>query len=950
MRRSTVVFDLQCPSRIYTYHGVDCFPAYCARTEVGLVVQSRFGARLGPFDMICPSCIDCGSAISPFGDNLFCPSQALQRRLHMLSIGTTAVPSACSRCQLLKVVYRTGKRVFASHVELSIWNPSRVLSSSSGRCQGHKGEINDDITDSKGGSRVSEYPLGRIYGKPGRRHRETSARLTRDSMQKPFEVIVLRDVPEPREERKSMNVALPDSVKTRVPNVSQLAQELLGNNRPNENEVRKSIDALRPDTTIVDEVLYQDLIKRLVDGYNLRQLSQYFISALQQASPGGTDEEFGRKDLPRSDDSIRALPWKPGKTPLHQRHNMVGVLTNGVIGNSKSKVAEQILRLCWGLSIEGETLRVGELEIKFEAWQLRYLFDITANGKPMYESMIDSSLLATSAELRPDRRDNILRIVARKLDAETIAERIKHKFRDLVGLDVDLSAFEALKARRSRSAPTEALVGKESLQTIEMRLCCIFERKNDTTVMIHANSEVTLNHARRALLSLLDIPSPSHVETATIFTSSNATKDKVDVPNIDFLPEQPGVGMKHRPYKTQMSRLREPAMLQARPDYEGLTTDRDAFSQATNAKLLTDRLLAIRPPDTVLFNDSAHSNSFWRLGEPLRHRPWEVDFCKLLYQDLRTPDIARIVARDLQSSETMNSFPTSTNFSTMQSETPGIASLLPYFSPKSASIESPILVAHFAPSPFTTYGLEPLESLPRIRIAYKIWHDSDDPSRKRKVQYESMHAVFVDQDLRVHLPQETTDLRITRRSTLRANGFIASQDPSIQSFTYTLQRSIDQRRTVLNGKPTIKLRIPSQPFANMTDAWVKDLRDNDFEVEYLFQKFEQVQSIDFVPARINITGATDTKIQKLLKDMPNDMFLRYQEIERGIVGGRRTELKLQYPSSVWKERTRILDFGAKAEDLSNVRVLSREDTERKYLKLMEISLGLASALTKINAR
>jgi hypothetical protein len=136
----------------------------------------------------------------------------------------------------------------------------------------------------------------------------------------------------------------------------------------------------------------------------------------------------------------------------------------------------------------------------------------------------------------------------------------------------------------------------------------------------------------------------------------------------------------------------------------------------------------------------------------------------------------------------------------------------------------------------------------------------------------------------------------------------------------------------------------------MTDAWVKDLRDNDFEVEYLFEKFEQVQSVDFVPVKTGISGAMDRKMRKVLEDMPNDMFLRYQEIEGGIVGGRRVELKLQYPSAVWEGRTRILDFDAKAEHSANVRVLSQEETERKYLKLMETSLGLANALTRINAR
>ena len=775
-------------------------------------------------------------------------------------------------------------------------------------------------------------------------------------MDKPFEVIVLRDVPEPREERQATSVASSDPLETSVSNVSQIAQDLLGDNDPNDDEVRESIDALRPDTTIVDEALFKRLVKRLVDGYNLRQLSQYLIQALRQASAGEPDEELGQEKLQQSKDYLRTTPWKPGKTPLHQRHNMVGVLKNGEIGNSKSKITEQILRLFWSLSIEGEMQRVGELEVKFEAWQLRYLFDITSSGKPMYETLIDSPLLVGSAELRPDRGDNILRIVARKYDAEAVAERIKHKFREFVTLNVDLSAFKTPRGRRQRSTSTEstkALVGKSSLQTLEAQLRCIIERKEDKTVTIHADSDVTLHHARRALLSLLDLPSPSSVETATIITPPNVTKHQVDGRSIRFLQEQPGLDIKSRSYQTNIGRLTEPTVLQTSVEQERFSTkgvgNGDELPRIARAQQLTDRLLAIKSLDTVSFNSSAKEGSLWRLEEPLRHRPWEVEFCKLLHQDLRTEDIDSIISSDARSPETGKRPRTPSEPSIIQSQVPGIASLLPYFSPKSASIESPILIAHFVPSPFTGGGLAPLMTLPRIRIAYRIWHYPDQP-RKRKVKVQSIHAVFVEQDLRVHLPQESTDLRITRRSTLHANNTVAHHDPSIHSFTYTLQRSIDRMRSTLQGDPTIKLRLPSLPFAHLTDAWVQELRKKAFEVEYLFQKFEQVQSVDFVPVKTAIFETMDPKMRRVLEDMPNDMFLRYQEIEGGIVSGRRVELRLQYPASVWEGRTRILDFDANVENSVNVRVLSQEETERKYLKLMETSLGLANALTRINAR
>ena len=147
-----------------------------------------------------------------------------------------------------------------------------------------------------------------------------------------------------------------------------------------------------------------------------------------------------------------------------------------------------------------------------------------------------------------------------------------------------------------------------------------------------------------------------------------------------------------------------------------------------------------------------------------------------------------------------------------------------------------------------------------------------------------------------------TDLRIMRRSVLRSSFDTRDgpYDPELQRFTRTVQRSLDRERATLHGDPTINIRLPSEPFADVADSLVQDLRESNFEVEYLFQGFESVQSLDFVPIKTaNSSDETSPLMKHIADKMPEYMFLRYEEIDGGTIGGKRVRLKLQYPSAFW---------------------------------------------------
>jgi hypothetical protein len=173
--------------------------------------------------------------------------------------------------------------------------------------------------------------------------------------------------------------------------------------------------------------------------------------------------------------------------------------------------------------------------------------------------------------------------------------------------------------------------------------------------------------------------------------------------------------------------------------------------------------------------------------------------------------------------------------------------------------------------------------------------------------------------------------------------------PELQHFTKTLQGSMNRESTALRGDPTIKIRLPSEPFADIAESWAQDLLENHFEAEYFFQGFESVQSLDFVPIKTSKPlEETDPWMRQIADEMPEHMSLRYEEIDGGSIGGRRVRLKLQYPSAFWAAGVKLLDYDAHALMSDKVRIGSRWQTEQKYMRLMETSLRLAHALTRIN--
>ena len=866
----------------------------------------------------------------------------------MLSTGAVIVPSACLRCQLRQVIFRTGKRVSVNRIDCLRWRASRAFGASCPRFQDAHDQVLDDKVHGKEKSKLSEYPLGRIYGKPGRRHRETSARLTQDSMQKPFEVVVLRDVPDAKGGNEADQHKASSYQETNHAGASQIARDILSKNAsPKEAEIFDSIDALRPPSTIIAEEEYESLAKDLADGYNTRQLSRYLSRSLQSISLG-PPSQVGRKALKWRENALQTLAWRPRISPTDEATHKTTLFQKDDAANPKYKLVEQILRQSWSVSIDGELYQIGYLDMKLEAWHLSFLFDLYENSRPMYEAWIKNPLLLRSSEIRPDRAHNVLRITARKQDAEEIAARIQQKFREFESLELDLTALKPLRTRRQPSKFHEYLPDQTSLHAIQRRLFCIFERRDKKTLVIHAPLEVTLWQARRAFLSFIDLPSPSSIKSTIVATSPIDIRAEESDGNAHLLPDQPAQGMKSRQLALRYARLaRSTEFAENCIGSESSNTThfeantKDSFYAQVSS--IAEGLSAVKPLEPITFDSPSETVPFWELGDRAYCEPWEVQFCKVLYNNTKSGHMRTIQTLPSRGQKVViGALDTSPSQSTIQPQVPGIATLVSYFSPTLESVKSPLIVAHFVPNPFTTNGLAPLTKLPRIRMRYSVSTNTE----RSTVKLQGIRAVLSQQEFRVHLPQEATDVRFVRQCTIRALSNVALGDRDIQNFTAMLQHSLNRKRAFLDGEPMVKFRLPGSPFDDLTDPWARDLRKNGFEVDYLFERFEQVQSLDLdLNFDTAFSANVDPSVKNVLSEYPTDVFLRYQEIEGGIVGGQRTELRLV--NSAGSVSTLGHDDPG-AYDTGYVGGGEQADVEEN-LRLVKLSLRLANALTRINA-
>ena len=460
-------------------------------------------------------------------------------------------------------------------------------------------------------------------GKRGQRQRETHARLKTDAMKKPFEVIVMRDVPEPKEDLPSSRGSEVSLLPHRSTGIS--ASEILEVEDPSMEEVAESIESLRPESTILEEEQYNHLVKELMDGYNLQQLFSYLTHVLRLDSIDADSVKLLNQEPSPQEGRLKRSTWRPGRTPLQQRRTLAGILKKSEIGTNKTKLANQIMRLAWNLTIHSEMQSVGELEVTLTTWQMRYLFDLSLGGLPIYYTMITSTLLQRNAQVRPYRPDNIMRITARRQDAEEIAEQIERQLQEVAQLEINLGVFRKVLSRPGWPKYFEVLFDESALNEIERATTTVIYRKNFKTLRINGRSVESTQHARRLLLSLLNLPSPRSVEiTDEVAASQEVEKTSGSQAQL-LLPDHASSNVHLWKQNHKFGRLTLPSPRAVAPpsvDREALNTQNGdgpnvqdhkvaSTERSIHSQRLIDRLSTFNPVHAVDYQATGDPDSYW---------------------------------------------------------------------------------------------------------------------------------------------------------------------------------------------------------------------------------------------------------------------------------------------------------------------------------------------------
>ena len=109
--------------------------------------------------------------------------------------------------------------------------------------------------------------------------------------------------------------------------------------------------------------------------------------------------------------------------------------------------------MAWGVTTAVEEQRMGELEIQMMPWALALFFDTVSDGKPQYQTLIEPPMLVRKSEIRPYRLDNIIRITARRQDADDIATQLENKVllmgKQVLQLDKLIWKLSSLQSKQS---------------------------------------------------------------------------------------------------------------------------------------------------------------------------------------------------------------------------------------------------------------------------------------------------------------------------------------------------------------------------------------------------------------------------------------------------------------------------------------------------------------------
>jgi hypothetical protein len=862
----------------------------------------------------------------------------------MLSSGARAVPSsACLRCELrcvlqhLRPLPSTHRRPYTSQ---------RTFSTVYRRQNANDSETRPLVKENTGDVYYKHIsPTSRIVGKRGRKQRQTSESLATNSLGEKSEIVIFRDVLDTRKKRveKTEEPQDVDIEKQSLKGLSLTAEEIEAamsgsGQAPDEEEVNMSIEALRPQAPVLDEKEdFPRLHKELLSRYSPKQLSRYLGRALRSRSLSTTvvrELEYSPSRHSTSNKSkfTRTISftrsrWQPGRTPLDQRRisetPALPSLPKGMSG-PKARVAQRIIRVAWEITTDLEEQKVGELEIEMTPWAIALFFDTNRGGRPTHEVMIEPPMLLKRSDIRPYRPDNIIRITARRQDAEDIAIQLENKVLLMGKQQLQLSQLIKSSEMRVPGSASLQHFRKQELEIITQRTQAIFMQESSGCIGIYSFKQSDRLTARRLLLSLLDLPS-RNVKNMILEPSDNQ-QSKASPASLALVPVFPDRGVHFRDRSKMLARVTMPV----RKELPTYNPDMSPYSQAETmsrdiSSLLEELDEQKRHEPAPASERSYDPSSFWA-GKPFTtSSSWWVHLGLLLRETTSKPS-GQLMQNESADGEQSDKKKTSLKKSLFMAQVPGYETLLSYFEPNrrrpniDGSEPNPraatdmvarksTIVAHFTPNPFTQLGSKALTLFPRLELTMRRRVDRESGEEELKV--EGLRGIIAEHHVDIPLPEQAIDIRLSRSVASHANLPAVLADPQIQQFVTTLRESANSSsKTALEGKHELSLKTPAW-MAESDDAARKAQSESkpEIPVSYLFERFEQVQSTGF---RKNLEALDQraehsAAVRMFHKGFPRGARLQYKEVDAGDIGGRQTEISFKVHKNAPREEDGTAD-------------------------------------------
>ncbi|KAK5724937.1 hypothetical protein LTR17_013426 [Elasticomyces elasticus] len=806
----------------------------------------------------------------------------------MLLAGSQTAPSACLRLQLREILLTLSSGRTLQRRHLSAASPVQEEAQL---------EKRDPIVIRPERSYVYRHihPHGRIIGKPGRRQRQSSEQLATASLGKPSEVIVLRDVIE-KPVRKDRTVGvepngaaiLDEGVSRTAVIASALQTELAGD----EAEAIASIEELRPEHVVIDEQNWKELQRTLLERYNLRQLTTYLVEVSRLAQTKSDQPDVGQSN------AIHVTAWQPGRTSMEHRVGRIS-LEKRELGRSKAKIADRILHSAWGLTVATEAKVSGELELYVRPWQLSLMFDVKRKGRVAMEAFIASPLLMRAADIRARKEENVVRITASKTDAEEIALRLQQKLALVVRDELDLSIFAPLLGKPGWPDTLGELFSGHDLALLTERTQSVFVREDDSTLAIYnmPSNKAESAHARRLLLSLLDLPSPLQSLSMNIsdedqdtglgaYVHAHSAVSHTAYPVMDAHQRHKAVS-----WFRIMAAITKPGLIDRAEEKRLEKLGMEGLEWWTIiSKRLAYTLKSTSPARRSVVKDEDSAGWAIETSEP----EWTVKFGAFLHTRSNASALADATTKTLGQYHKTD---LSKQPGIFHDQHMGLVALLSNFTPARHSLRTPPgqtlapaqqLIVHLTPSPYIPGIVEALHTLPRVLMDFKV--AAPDHRRVRVPSLTSVVATLSRQELNVAFPDYSSDLCFLREGKMALKPDAWNSNGQLTDVVRGLEVALATETGGLPAMAHVGIDLP-QSLLPLSSTQADDVSTK--PVPYYVSHYEHISSVDYVPLHDEARfPQMDPKVVRLARKWPKSMVLRCREVDAGAFGGRRTEVSL----------------------------------------------------------